>query len=156
MPRNFPLTIRRPALRIRPDVFLVSSVLLTIGVLWLLPSTIACIRSTNTMTRIDGLAFLTIIIVALTVIWTGVTVGSRGAWVIMTVIVWVWALPAMTWPVLRHGRRWTLSELREWVVIAWREDTFARTELIATAMFLLMLVGLLLPVRALFRTRKPA
>ena len=108
------------------------------------------------MTRIDGLAFLTIIIVALTVIWTGVTVGSRVAWVIMTVIVWVWALPAMTWPVLRHGRRWTLSELREWVVIAWREDTFARTELIATAMFLLMLVGLLLPVRALFRTRKPA
>jgi len=75
----------------------------------------------------------------------------------MAVIVWVWALPAMTWPVLRHGRRWTLAELREWVVVAWREDTFARTNLISTAMFLLMLVGLVLPVRALFlfRIRKP-
>jgi hypothetical protein len=144
-------------LRIRPNIFLVSSVLLTLGVLWLLPPAIKFIRSTDPpLIRIAGLAFLTIIIVALIVIWTGVAAGSRVAWVIMAVIVWVWALPAMTWPVLRRGRHWTLSELREWVVVAWREDTFARTELIATAMFLLMLVGLVLPVRALFRTRKPA
>jgi hypothetical protein len=107
------------------------------------------------MFRLAGLDSLTIIIVALIIIWTGLAAGNRVAWVIMAVIVWVWALPSMTWPVLRHGRRWTLSELREWVVVAWREDTFARTNLISTAMFLLMLVGLILPVKALFRTRKP-
>jgi hypothetical protein len=107
------------------------------------------------MFRIAGLAFLTIIIVALIVIWTGVAAGTRAAWVIMVVIVWVWALPFMTWPVLRHARRWTLSELREWVVGAWREDTFARTDFISTVVFLLMLIGLILPVRSLFRIGKP-
>jgi len=142
-------------LRIRPNIFLVSSVLLTLGVLWLLPSTIECVRSTDTMSRIAGLAFLTIIIVALIVIWTGVAAGARVAWVIMAVIVWVWALPAMTWPVLRHGRRWTLSEVREWVAFAWRGEHLARTYLISTVMFLLMLVGLILPVRSLFRIGKP-
>lgn len=59
----------------------------------MLPSTIQWIRSTNTMFRIAGLAFLTITIVALIVIWTGVAAGSRVAWVIMVVIVWGWALP---------------------------------------------------------------
>jgi len=144
-------------MRIRPNIFLVSSVLLTLGFLWLLPSTINCVRSRDSTIQIAGLAFLTLIIVALIVIWTGVAAGTRVAWVIMAVIVWVWALPATTWPVLRHGRRWTLSELREWVVVAWREDAFARTNLISTAMFLLMLVGLVLPIRALFlfRIRKP-
>jgi len=141
-------------MRIRPNIFLVSSVLLTLGFLWLLPPAIGFVRSTDPpLIRIAGLAFLTIIIVALTVIWTGLAAGSRVAWVVLAIIVWVWALPALTWPVLRHGRRWTLSELRDWAAGAWREDTFARTELIATAMFLLMLVGLVLPVRALFRIR---
>jgi hypothetical protein len=144
-------------MRIRPNIFLVSSVLLTLGFLWLLPSTINCVRSRDSMIRIAGFAFLTLIIVALIVIWTGVAARTRVAWVTMAVIVLVWALPAMTWPVLRHGRRWTLSEVREWVVVAWREDTFARTNLVSTAMFLLMLIGLVLPVRALFlsRIRKP-
>jgi hypothetical protein len=38
-------------MRIRPDIFLVSSVLLTLGVLWLLPSIIECVRSTESMRR---------------------------------------------------------------------------------------------------------
>ena len=143
-------------MRIRPDIFLVSSVLLTLGVLWLLPSTIECLRSTDTMSRLAGLASLTIIIVALIVIWTGLAAGNRVAWVIMVVIVWVWALPAMTWPVLHHGRRWTLSELREWVVFAWRGEHLSRTYFISTLVFLLMLVGLILPVRALLRSEKPS
>jgi hypothetical protein len=140
-------------MRIRPSIFQVSSVLLTLGFLYLLPSSINCIRTRDSMTQIAGLAGLTLIIVALIVIWTGVAAGNWVAWVIMAVIVWVWALPALMWPVLRHGRRWTLSELREWGVIAWREGGFARTNLVSTAMFLLMLVGLVLPVRALFRFR---
>ena len=142
-------------LRIRPNIFLVSSVLLTLGVLWLLPSTIDCVRSTDTMSRLYGLASLTIIIVALIVIWTGVAAGTRVAWVIMVVIVWVWALPAMTGPVLHHGLRWTLSDLRQWVASAWRGERLSRTYLVSTVLFLLMVVGLILPVRALFREGKP-
>ncbi len=142
-------------MRIRPSIFQVSSVLLTLGFLYLLPSSINCIRTRDSMTQIAGLAGLTLIIVALIVIWTGVAAGNWVARVIMAVIVWLWALPALTWPVLRHGRRWTLGELHEWVVIAWREDTFVRATLIDTVMFLLMLVGLVLPVRALYLIRKP-
>ena len=142
-------------MRIRPNIFLVSSVLLTLGVLWLLPSTIDCVRSTDTMSRLYGLASLTIIIVALIVIWTGVAAGTRVAWVIMVVIVWVWALPAMTGPVLHHGLRWTLSDLRQWVASAWRGERLSRTYLVSTVLFLLMVVGLILPVRALFREGKP-
>jgi len=143
-------------LRIRPNIFLVSSVLLTFGVLWLLPYIIDCVRSTDTMSRLYGLASLTIIIVALIVIWTGVAAGTRIAWVIMVVIVWVWALPAMTWPVLHHGLRWTLSDLRQWVASAWRGEHLARTYFISTVVFLLMLIALILPVRALLRIGKPA
>ena len=142
-------------LRIRLNIFLVSSVLLTPGILWLLPYVIECVRSTDSMIRLAGLASLTIIIVALIVIWTGVAAGTRVAWVIMVVIVWVWALPAMTGPVLSHGRRWTLSELREWVAFAWRGEHLSRTYLTGTVLFLLMLVGLILPLRALFRIGKP-
>ena len=140
-------------MRIRPNIFLVSSLLLTPGLFWLLPSAINCAQATDTMTRTAGLASLTIIIVGLIVIWTGLAVGNRASWVIMAVIVCVWAFFIMTWPVVRHGRRWTLSELREWVVFAWRGEHIAQTMLISTVMFLLMLVGLILPVRALFRTR---
>jgi hypothetical protein len=68
-------------MRIRPSIFRVSSVLLTLGFLWLLPSTINCVRSRDSMIQIAGLAFLTLIIVALIVIWTGVAgeLGSRGS-----------------------------------------------------------------------------
>jgi hypothetical protein len=142
-------------LRIRPNIFLVSSLFLTLPLLWALPYTINFLGARDTIARTGGFACLTVIMVALIVIWNWLAAGNRVAWVIMAVIVWGWAFPFMMGAVLVHGRRWTLSELREWVVMAWREDTFARTILISTAMFLLMLVGLILPVRALFRIRKP-
>lgn len=141
-------------MRIRPDIFLVSSLFLTLPLLWALPYAINLLGARDTIARTGGFACLTVIIVGLIVIWNWLAAGNRVAWIIMAVIVWVWALPMMTWPVLHHGRRWTPTELREWVVIAWREDTFARTILISTTMFLLMLVGLVLPVWALFRTKK--
>jgi hypothetical protein len=138
-------------LRIRPNIFLVSSLLLTPGLFWLLPSAINCARATEPMTRTAGLASLTIIIVGLIVVWTGLAAGNRVSWVILAVIVWVWAFFIMTGPVLHHGLRWTLSDLREWVAFAWLGENIARTYLISTVMFLFMLVGLILPVRALLR-----
>ncbi len=141
-------------MRIRPNIFLVSSLLLTPGLLWVLPSAINLVRARDTIARTAGLASLTIIIVALIVIWTWLAAGNRVAWVIMAVIVWVWAFFIMTGPVLHHGWPWTLSQLRELVVIAWRGDTVsARTYLISSVLFLLMLLGLILPVWELFRHR---
>jgi len=108
------------------------------------------------MARTAGLASLTVIIVALIVIWTGLAAGNRVAWVIMAVIVLVWALFNMTGPLLTHPRvLFSLSDLRDWVVFAWRGEHLSRSYLISTVVFLLMLVGLILPVKALLRIGKP-
>jgi hypothetical protein len=115
----------------------------------------------ETMTQAFGLASLTVIIVGLIVIWTGLAAGKRVAWVIVAVIVWVWAFPIMILPLrIKHIVTLivalSLSDLSDWVASAWHGEHLARTSLVNTVLFLLMLVGLILPVRALFRIRKPA
>ena len=104
-----------------------------------------------------GLASLTVIIVALIVTWTWLVAGSRVAWVIMAVIVWVWACPIMMIFRLHIGSlsSLSLSGLRDWIVSAWREDGLPRVALMNPIMFSLMLIGLILPVRALLRSGKP-
>jgi len=114
------------------------------------------------MTRTAGFASLTVIIVALIVIWTWLAAGNRVAWVIIAVIVWVWAFPIMMLPRFAHGvavsfqekRFW--SDLSDWVALAWHGEHISRIYFVNTVLFLLMLVGLILPVRALLRIRKPA
>ena len=140
-------------MRIRPSIFQVSSVLLTLGFLYLLPSSINCIRTRDSMTQIAGLAGLTLIIVALIVIWTGLVAGSRVAWLIMAVIVWVWAFPIMIFR--PHISAISSSGLRDWIVTAWHQDGFARVTLVNPIMCLLLFIGLILPVRALLRNGKP-
>jgi hypothetical protein len=144
-------------LRIRPNIFQVSGFLLTLGVLRLLPSTIDWVHDRTMGIEIGqsyGFASLTVIIVALIVIWTGLAAGDRMAWVIMAVIVWVWAFPIMMWPIVSHPR--FFLEWRYWVASAWHDfPSWSRIFLVNTIMFLLMLVGLILPARALFRIGKP-
>jgi len=114
------------------------------------------------MTRTAGLASLTVIIVALIVIWTWLAAGNRVAWVTIAVIVWVWAFPVMMLTSVAHGvarsfrekRFW--SDLSDWVALAWHGEHLARISFVNTVLFLLMLVGLILPLRALFRVRKSA
>jgi hypothetical protein len=141
-------------MRVRPNIFLISSLLLTPAFFWLLPSIIQCVRytGTETMTRTAGLASLTVIIVALIVIWTWLVAGNRVAWVIIAVIVWVWAFPIMMLPLVTHVVALSLSDLSGWVVSAWHGDHLSRIALVNTVLFLLMLVGLILPVRALLRS----
>ncbi len=146
-------TIRRRALRIRPNIFLVSSLLLTPAFFWLLPYMVRCVRASDDMTQTAGLASITVIIVALIVIWTWLVAGSRVAWLIMAVIVWVWAFPVMMISRLHIGPV-SSSQLKDWVVSAWRQDGLARVSLINPIMFSLMLIGLILPLRALFRIGK--
>jgi hypothetical protein len=151
-------------MRVRPNIFLISSVLLSPAFLWLLPSSIQCARYTGTditggMTRTAGLASLTIIIAALIVIWTWLSAGNRVAWLIVAVIVWVWAFPIMMLPSLARGvarsfqEKQFWSDLGDWVAFAWHGEHLSRIFLVNTVLFLLMLVGLILPLRALFRIR---
>jgi hypothetical protein len=106
------------------------------------------------MTQTAGLASLTVIIVALIVIWTLLVAGNQVAWVIIAVIVWVWAFPIMMLPLVTHIVALSLSDLSDWVASAWHGDHLSRIALANTVLFLLMLIGLILPVRALFRIRK--
>lgn len=137
---------------VRPNIFLASSLLLTPAFFWLLPYMLRCARASDDITRTAGLASLTVIIVALIVIWTWLVAGNRMAWVIIAVIVWVWAFPMIFRP---HIGPLSSSELRDWIVSAWRQDGFARVTLVNPIMFSLMIIGLILPLRALFRTRRP-
>jgi hypothetical protein len=144
-------------LRIRPNIFVISGLLLTPAFFWVLPDMISCARYTGTditryMTQTAGLASLTVIIVGLIVIWTWLVRGSRVAWVIMAFIVWVWAYFILMGPPFHLLR--ALSELPEWVTSAWGGEHISRTLFMSTLMFLLMLVGLILPVRPLFRIGK--
>ena len=107
------------------------------------------------MTQTAGLASLTVIIVALIVIWTWLVAGNRVAWVIIAVIVWVWAFPIMMLPLVTHTVALSLSDLSDSVASAWHGDHLSRIALVNTVLFLLMLVGLILPVRALLRIGKP-
>jgi hypothetical protein len=140
-------------MQVRRNIFLVSSSLLTPAFFWLLPYMIRCVRATDSITQTAGLASLTVIIVALIVIWTWLVAGSRVAWVIMAVIVWVWAFPIMIFGL--HIGPVSSSQLKDWIVSAWRQDGLARVTLINPIMFSLMLIGLILPLRALFRIRQP-
>jgi hypothetical protein len=151
-------------MRVRPNIFLASCLLLTPAFFWVLPYMIDCARYTGTditryMTQTAGLASLTIIVVGLIVIWTGLVRGSRVAWVIMAVIVWVWAFPIMILisPMrVKHIITHPLSDWSYLVLEAWHGGHLAQVLLGNTVFFLLMLVGLILPVRALLRIRKPA
>jgi hypothetical protein len=147
-------------MRIHPNIFLVSSLLLTPAFLWLLPFSIQCARYMGTditrdMTRTAGLASLTVIIVALIAIWTWLVAGNRVAWLIIAIIVWVWACPIMILPFVTHRVPLSLSNLSDWVASAWHGEHLARTSFINVITFSLMFIGLILPVRALFRTRQP-
>jgi len=136
-------------LRIRPNIFLVSSLLLTPAFFWLLPYMIRCVRASDDMTQTAGLASITVIIVALIVIWRWLVAGSRVAWLIMAVIVWVWAFPIMMISRLHIGPV-SSSQLKDWIVSAWHQDGLARVSLINPIMFSLMLIGLILPLRLSF------
>jgi hypothetical protein len=100
--------------------------------------------------------------VALIVIWTWLAAGNRVAWLIVAVIVWVWAFPIMMLPSLARGvarsfqEKLFWSDLGDWVASAWHGEHLARIFLVNAVLFLLMLVGLILPLRSFFRIRKPA
>src|ERR1051326_4642899 len=95
---------------VRPNIFLASSLLLTPAFFWLLPYMLRCARASDDITRTAGLASLTVIIVALIVIWTWLVAGNRMAWVIIAVIVWVCAFPMIFRP---HIAPLSSSELRD-------------------------------------------
>jgi hypothetical protein len=98
-----------------------------------------------------GIACLAIILVALTTIWTGYVNRTRAAWLVMFIVVWLWAFPLFILPylsALTHGR----------IVLPF-SDAFheaismpgtPRSVMESLLIFLLMVIALILPIKAFF------
>src|SRR5260370_4907111 len=90
-------------MRVRPDSVFISSLLLTVGLLYLIRPSLWNYFSLNHIllapmddgfrAEAQSVASLAIILIGLIVVWTGYAKRSRPAWFVMFVIVWFWAFP---------------------------------------------------------------
>jgi hypothetical protein len=143
-------------LRIRLDVLFVSSVLLTIALVALVPAAWEnALAGRYTADRIAGqeahdlgIAGLAIISISLIVIWTGYIKGLRSAWFIMSIVVWAWAFPGMgLWKLNYSNPLQGLSE-------AVKGPGLARAAIEMAAIEALMMIGLFVPAKAFFFGKK--
>ena len=155
----------RSAMRIRLDRVFMSSVLLTLSLLALVPHNLRFastwrVLSLEVTSRLwtgnylmpIGFASLAIVLVGLIVIWAGYIKTELWSWFVMFVIVWVFAFPVHVLPLLLHWLRSPESiNWSEWFSDAVSGPGIARDSAICPADFLLMVVALFLPVRSFFR-----
>ncbi len=102
-----------------------------------------------------GVACLAIILIALTVIWTGYVKRARSAWLVMFIVVWLWAFPLFILPFLStliHGR--VVLTFSEALSEAMSEPGSPRTVVESVLIFVSMVIALTLPIHAFFFRRK--
>jgi hypothetical protein len=153
-------------LRVRPDSVFISSLLHTVALLYLIrPSLWNYFSLTHILLApMDNVWFrgeaqsgaaLAIILVGLIVVWTGYAKRSRPAWFVMFVIVWFWAFPrfilSITPFLIRERSSFTIREL---LCDATLGPGLARDVVELHLAFLLMVIGLALPIGRVFVARK--
>jgi hypothetical protein len=154
------------AVKVRRDLVFVSSVLFTIVFVWATPIFWADARTwRDTMSQETnlpaagnflapvGFASLAIILIGLIVAWTGYLNKIRWAWLVMFVIVWMWAFPTMILPILQMRKGISLTE---WFQTAIREPSPYRDLAVMVLMFLLMVIALVLPIKGFFWRKESA
>ena len=151
----------------RRDAPFVSSVLLTIALLSLVPMSSRAAMSGRDRNVIEGLDVgyqdslhawghvgeesMALIFIGLIVTWTGFVKAIRSAWFIMFIIVWVWAFPLFFWGFVPNFR-WI--PFRELISLALRGPGSARASFYAVAHFIPMVIALILPIKSFFGGRK--
>ena len=157
----FDIPTERFSMRIQRDSVLISSILFTLALLWLAPHNlqyaatwrqffipVGRVSVQNYWMRI-GFASLTLIVIGLIITWKYYIRRERWAWLVMFVIVWVFAFPVYVLPIIQAR---TAAGTMDWSVFA----DAARGSVAASAStkslidFFLLLIALLLPVRAFF------
>lgn len=154
-------------MRVRADTLSISSVLLTIALLGLIPAALwnALAGSDKTMlAKLEvgfraeiqtahylGLACLAIILIGLIVVWTGYVRRSRSAWLVMFVITWLWAFPIFVLPLFKGTMVLTLPEWLYSAIYQWGSPRIGAKMVL---IFLVMVIGLLLPIRSIFVSRE--
>jgi hypothetical protein len=153
----------------RNRALLISSALFTLSLLYLAPAGWECAKAgwhTEGAHTVEdagwqaaaqlygqlGIAGLTIIAVGIVVAWTAFFHGLRCGWFVMFIIVWGWAFPMLVLPLLTHRISMTMSQ---WLSAAWQEPGQPRVWVENVAVFSMMLVSLILPVKTFLRTAEP-
>ena len=153
-------------MRLRADSLFISSLLHTAALLYFIrPSLwnyfslshilLAPIDENGFRGEAQTVASLSIILIGLIVVWTSYAKRSRTAWFVMFVIVWLWAFPRFILSIvpllIRERSSFTFPELLSDALLG---PGFQRDLVELTLAFLLMVIGLALPIRRVFVARK--
>jgi hypothetical protein len=134
-------------MKIRHDPVFASSVLFTIALLFPALDFLRDAAYKDALLQAVGFASLANILVGLVVVWTGFTRRYRWAWLVMFIIVSVWAFPVLVLPIL-HGK--IDVTFVEWLAEAWRWPGSARIYGENIVLVSIMVVALLLPLKSFF------
>jgi hypothetical protein len=150
----------RRDLKIRRDAVAVSSILFTLALLILTPAmwrAAANVRDSCIWGAVGpflwvpncfalaGIASLAVIAIGLIVTWAGYIRGDRWTWLVMFVIVWVWAFPVLLVPFLLPWRG--VETMAQSFAGAISESGTERSYGEVILAFLLMVLALALPVK---------
>jgi hypothetical protein len=154
-------------MRVRADSVFISSLLHTIALLcfiraalWnalagrdkaLLAQMDAGFRAEAQTSHYLGIACLAIILIGLIVIWTGYVKRSRSAWLVMFIVVWLWAFPLFIFPfvsALVYGN--IVLTFSESLYDAISQPGSPRSVAESVLIFSLMVFALVLPIRRFF------
>lgn len=151
-------------MKIRRDVLAVSSVLFSIALLILAPAMLraaATLRESSlwgySVDTLDwpqncfapaGFTSLAVILTGLIVTWTGYIRGVRWTWLVMFVVVWIWAFPVLMLPYLLPRRG--LETVAQSFAGTISRNGVERSFLEIVLAFMLMLLALALPLKTFF------
>src|SRR5690349_5538823 len=110
-------------MRIRRDPIFVSSLLFTIALLFRVPAFLSNAAYRDPLWQAVGFSSLANILVGIVVVWTGFMGRYRWAWLVMFLIVWIWAFPVLVLPIF-HGK--VVVTFAEWFAEAWHWPGSAR------------------------------
>jgi hypothetical protein len=131
---------------------LISSLLFTLGLLYLVPSFWSAVRTAHGgIVPSTGWCCIATVLIGIVIAWTGYARRKRSAWLMMAIIVFGWALPCFILP-LRYAAVSESNELLKGVRYAGLTPPPAQT----IAVFLLMVVALMVPVTSFFGSRADA
>ena len=151
-------------MRIRFDSVFVSSVLFTIALVCLIPAFWANViterdemldpgfrLAAQTMSDLSVVC-LAIILIGLIVVWTGYIKRTRSTWLVMFIVVWVWAFPLLALPLFKAlSKDRIVLTFSEWLYSAIYQPEPPRIWAESVLIFLLMVIA---PIRSFFLVRE--
>ena len=158
-------------MRLRADSVFISSALFTIALLCLIPAFWANVlteRDKIWLAKLDAgyrlaaqtmsdlsIVCLAILLIGLIVIWTGYMKRTRWTWLVMFIVVWVWAFPLLVLPLLTAlSKRRIVLTFSEWLYNAIYQPGSPRTGAESVLIFLSMVIALLLPIKSFFLSKE--